>query len=109
MYLIDMSRAHGAAAKMVEAKMNEDLMILNDYAEIIANDLARSAAEKAEAGLFSSAAERYDAAAAAARIVAARHGDSVAIGRAFAARASQYEADAAYYRERARLETWPVA
>ena len=109
MYLIDMSRAHGAGGEMMEVIMNNDLEILGDYAQDISIVFQKLAAEKDSAGLFATAAMFYDIAAAAARIVAARHGDDTPLGGRFMDVASQCEADAKYCREKSRLNTWPVA
>jgi len=85
-----------------------DVDVLLDYADVIAIDLRRAAAMKAEEGLFALAAARLDAAAAAARIVADRHKGSP-IGRQYAAHAAQCEVEARAYRDRAAAASWLVA
>jgi len=110
MYLIGVSRAHGALGRTTEASkaMSSNVDVLLDYADVIATDLRRVAAMKAEDGLFSLAAASLDAAAAAARIVADRH-KGFPMGRQYATLAAQCEAEAQAYRDRAATAAWPVA
>jgi len=111
MYLIGVSQAHGVLGRTTEARRamsSNDVDVLLDYADVIAIDLRRVAAMKAEEGLFSLAAATLDAAAAAARIVADRH-EGFPLGRQYAAHAAQCEAEARAYRDRAAAASWPVA
>jgi hypothetical protein len=75
MYLSDMSRAHGAAAEMVEAKMNSDLKFLVESASSVYTEM-REAAEKAvRRGDYNYASFLYRIAGSAARIAAEQNKD----------------------------------
>jgi len=75
MYLIDMSRAHGAPAEMTEAGMNPDLQFLIDTASTIYSEV-REAAEKAvRRGDYNYASFLYRIAGSAARIAAEQNKD----------------------------------